>query len=232
VHDRLRVGDRVRVGAPRHQFNLVDDAKPSLLIAGGIGITPLLPMAQELERTGRPWRLHYSTRDPSAAPFAPQLDALGDKVRMHSSQASGRLDLRRLVDQAEPGTHFYCCGPSGMLDAFAAATRDLDPDQVHMERFETIAPPADAGSFEILLAKSKISVVVGPEVSALDAMLQAGVHVEYSCRQGICGSCEVRVLDGVPEHHDEILTEAERASNRTVMLCCSRSSTPLLVLDL
>lgn len=232
VHDTLRVGDVVGVGAPRNQFALAEDAHPSLLIAGGIGITPLLPMARALEREGRPWRMHYTARDVSAAPFARELQSFGDKVRMHGSRDAGRLDIARLVADAAPGTHFYCCGPSGMLDAFAAATRDVDPAHVHMERFEAIAPPPDAGSFEVKLARSGRSVRVGPKVTVLDALLEAGVNVPYSCSQGICGSCEARVLEGVPEHRDEILTEAERASNKSMMLCCSRSLSPTLVLDL
>jgi ferredoxin-NADP reductase len=232
VHDRLRVGDVIRVGVPRNQFALADDTRPSLLIAGGIGITPLLPMARALERSGRPWRLHYAARDASAAPFASELRQFGEKVRLHDSRSAGRLDLARLVADAEPGTHLYCCGPSGMLDAFAAATQGIDPAHVHLERFEATAPPPDAGSFEVLLAKSGHRLWVGPDMSLLDAVLQAGVEVEYSCRQGICGSCEARVLEGVPEHRDEILTAAERAGNKTIMLCCSRARSPTLVLDL
>jgi ferredoxin-NADP reductase len=231
VHDRLRVGDVIQVSSPRNQFALADHAGPSLLVAGGIGITPLLPMARALAREGRPWRLHYSTRDPVAAPFARALRQLGQGVLMHGS-GGGRMDLAALVAQAQPDTHFYCCGPQGMLDAFAEATRDIDSARVHMERFGAAAPPVDAGGFEVRLARSGRSVMVGPEVSTLDALLQAGVAVDYSCRQGICGSCEVRVLEGVPDHRDEILTEAERTSNKTMMVCCSRACTPTLVLDL
>lgn len=232
VHERLRVGDWVRVGAPRNQFALAEDAQGSVLIAGGIGITPLLPMARALERAGRPWHLHYAARDAASAPFARELRQLGDRVRLHSSRQAGRLDLAALVAQAPAGTHLYCCGPAGMLDAFAAATQGIAPAYVHMERFEAAAPPLDAGSFEVQLAKSGHRVRVGPQQTLLDALLQAGVEVDYSCRQGICGSCEVRVLEGQPEHHDEILTAAERASNKTMMACCSRARSPTLVLDL
>lgn len=232
VHDRLRVGDIVQVSAPRNHFALVDKAGPALLIAGGIGITPLLPMAKALERNGSPWRLHYATRDAALAPFARELRQLGERVRMHSSRAAGRIDMAPLIADAEPGTHFYCCGPASMLDAFAEATRHIDPDRVHMERFGATAPPTQASSFEIQLARSGRRVIVSPETSTLDALLDAGVDVDYSCRQGICGSCEVRVLGGVPEHRDEILTEAERASNKTMMVCCSRACSPMLLLDL
>ncbi|MDQ0074452.1 vanillate O-demethylase ferredoxin subunit [Variovorax boronicumulans] len=232
VHDRLRVGDVIQVSAPRNQFALADHDGPSMLVAGGIGITPLLPMARALEREGRPWCLHYSAGNAAAAAFARELRQMGERVHLHSSASTGRIDLGTLVADAPPGTHFYCCGPEGMLDAFAEATRDIDPARVHVERFGAAAPPQDAGSFELRLARSGRSVMVGPEVTTLDALLQAGVDVDYSCRQGICGSCEVRVLEGIPEHHDEILTAAERASNRTMMVCCSRACSRALVLDL
>lgn len=232
VHDRLRVGDVIQVSAPRNQFALADHDGPSMLVAGGIGITPLLSMARALEREGRPWCLHYSAGNATAAAFARELRQLGEKVHLHSSASTGRIDLGSLVADAPPSTHFYCCGPEGMLDAFAEATRNIDSARVHMERFDAAAPPPDAGSFEVRLARSGHSVMVGPEMSTLDALLQAGVNVDHSCRQGICGSCEVRVLGGVPEHHDEILTAAERASNKTMMVCCSRACSPTLVLDL
>lgn len=232
VHDRLRVGDMIQVSAPRNQFALADHDGPSLLLAGGIGITPLLPMARTLERKGRPWRLHYTISNAAVAPFARELRQLGERVHLHSSASAGRIDLGALVSDAVPGTHFYCCGPEGMLDAFTEATRDIDPARVHVERFGAAAPPPDAGSFELRLARSGRSVMVGPELSTLDALLQAGVNVDYSCRQGICGSCEVHVLEGIPEHRDEILTEAERASNKTMMACCSRACSATLVVDL
>lgn len=232
VHDRLRVGDVVQVSSPRNHFALVAHAGPSLLIAGGIGITPLLPMAKALARDGSPWRLHYATRDATLAPFARELRQWGDQVQMHCSQAAGRIDMASLIADAAPGTHFYCCGPAGMLDAFSDATRHIEADRVHIERFGAATQPGDANSFEIHLAKRGQRVIVGPGISTLDALLNASVDVDYSCRQGICGSCEVRVLEGVPDHRDEILTEAERAGNKSMMACCSRSRSPTLVLDL
>ncbi|MBU2407850.1 MAG: 2Fe-2S iron-sulfur cluster binding domain-containing protein, partial [Gammaproteobacteria bacterium] len=148
------------------------------------------------------------------------------------SAESGRLDLAALVADAPPDTHFYCCGPPGMLDAFAEATKDLDPARVHVERFGAAPLPADAGSFELRLAKSGRQLTVGADTTVLDALLDAGVDVDYSCRQGICGSCEVRVLEGSPDHRDEILTEAERTSGKTMMVCCSRAKSASLTLDL
>lgn len=232
IHERLRVGEQIRVAVPRNHFALVGDAEHSVLIAGGIGITPLIPMARALARADRSWHLHYAAREPSRAPFARALGEFGGAVRTHSSASAGRLDLKALVAAAPAGTHFYCCGPESMLDAFADATREIAAERVHMERFGPAALPADAGCFEVRLARSGRQLVVAAEVSLLDALLEAGVDIDHSCRQGICGSCEVRVLEGVPEHRDELLTESERATNKTMMACCSRACSPTLTLDL
>jgi len=232
VHERLRVGDVIQVSKPHNHFALAEGTGPCVLIAGGIGITPLLPMVRALERAGRPWRLHYAAKDIAKAPFARELRQLGERVIMHCSQTAGRLDLAKLVANAEAETHFYCCGPASMLDDFAEATRAVEPARVHTERFGPAALPADSSSFEVQLAKSAQRIVVGSDISILDALLQSGVNVDYSCRQGICGACEVRVLEGVADHRDEILTDAERSSNKTMMVCCSRARSRTLVLDL
>ena len=235
VHDHMRVGDSLRLTQPRQKFPLADQANHSVLIAGGIGITPLLPMARALHSSGRSWQLHYAGRDIASFPFARVLQGMGEGVHFYASRsASGgpRPDLRTLVDNAPPDSHFYCCGPPGMLEDFKLATRDLDPSRVHTERFHAVVPEPDAGGFELHLSRSGRRIKVHPNQTALDALLAEGVDVDYSCRQGVCGSCEARVLQGTPEHQDEVLTEAERASNRSIILCCSRSREPLLVLDL
>ena len=232
VCDRLRVGDRLQVGQLRNHFPLVQDVPHTLLIAGGIGITPLLPMARALQRAGRDWTLHCVARDAASLPFARELRAFGDRVRIHFTRSGGRPDLAGLVRDAPAESHLYCCGPTSMLQDFAAASVGCDPARVHVERFEAAAPPPDAGSFTLELARSGQTLTVGPAQSVLDAVLAVGIAVDYSCGQGICGSCAVRVLDGTPDHRDEVLTDDERASNATMMVCCSRSLGERLVLDL
>lgn len=232
VCDQLRVGDRLQVGQPRNHFGLVPDASHTVLIAGGIGITPLLPMANALQLAGRDWMLHVVVRDAAALPFARELRAFGDRVRIHLTRSGGRPDLAALLATAPADAHLYCCGPASMLQDFAHATAGRDPARVHVERFEAAAPPPDAGSFTLQLARSGRCVTVGPQQSVLDAVLAAGIAVDHSCLQGICGSCAVRVLDGTPDHRDEVLTDEERAGNASMMICCSRSLSERLVLDL
>lgn len=232
IADALRLGTRLRVGAPRDNFPLVPHAGRTVLIAGGIGITALLPMARRLQAEGRDWRLHYAVRHAEDAAFAEALRAFGDQLRLHVSAAVGhRLVLADVVAQQPVGTHFYCCGPAAMLDDFQRATAALPPQQVHFERFS--AAPMEAGEgFTVRLARSGRCIPVAADQSIVDALSAAGIDAPYSCQQGICGSCEVKVLAGTPEHRDEVLTEAEKAGNATMMICCSRARTPELVLDL
>lgn len=232
ICDRLRIGELLRVGMPRNQFPLAEAAAHSVLIAGGIGITPLLPMARALQQQGREVVLHGVVRDITALPLKRELAALGPAFRLHATRDHGRPDLGALVQQAPAGSHFYCCGPASMLEDFTAATAGIPPDRVHVERFEAAAPAADAGSFDIELARSGRCLTVGPAQSVLDVLLDAGVSVAHSCCQGICGSCAIPVLGGTPAHRDEVLTEGERARNDTMMACCSRSLGGKLVLDL
>jgi vanillate O-demethylase ferredoxin subunit len=210
----------------------MDNAGRTVLIAGGIGITALLPMARRLQEKGRDWVLHYAVRHAQDAAFGETLEAFGDRLRLHASASKGhRLSLADVVAQHPGDTHFYCCGPAAMLDDFQRATAALPPQQVHFERFS--AAPMDAGEgFTVRLARSGQCIPVAADQSIVDALSAAGIDAPYSCQQGICGSCEVKVLAGTPEHRDEVLTEAEKAGNATMMICCSRARTPELVLDL
>lgn len=236
VHEALRPGQTVGVGAPRNHFALVDGTAPVCLIAGGIGITPLLSMATALARGGRPWRLHYGVRSRDRLAFARLLHQWPDQVVLHvDDEAGGPPGLAGIVAAAAPGTHFYACGPAPMLQSFAEATADQDPERVHVEHFAAPeAPAADAatGGFVVELARSGRSLPVPADQSLLDALLAAGVDVPHSCRNGVCGSCETRVLDGTPDHRDMVLSPQERASGKTLMVCCSRARSERLVLDL
>jgi vanillate O-demethylase ferredoxin subunit len=232
VADALRIGTTLRIGAPRDAFPLVASDARVVLIAGGIGITALLPMARRLQADGRDWSLHYAVRRPEQAAFADSLRDLGDRARIHASAETGtRLSISELVAGQPTGTHFYCCGPASMLEAFGSATASLPTEQVHLERF-TAAAPQGGEQFTVWLARSSRSIAVAPDQTIVDALAGAGVEVPHSCLQGICGSCEARVIEGIPDHRDEVLTESERASNATMILCCSRAKTAELVLDL
>lgn len=236
VHDMLRVGQVVQVGRPRNDFPLAEGRAPVVLIAGGIGITPLWAMVQALSREQRPWVLHYAARQPGRAAFLEPLLALGgEQVRTYFDSDGSTLNLGEVVAQAPADAHLYCCGPSGMLQAFCDATAALDPARVHLERFgaKPVDRPVSAtAAFEVVLARSGRTLQVPACGSVLDAVQAAGVGAPFSCREGFCGTCETRVLEGVPDHRDTVLSQTERSAGRTMMICCSRSKTDRLVLDL
>ncbi|WP_202961467.1 cytochrome P450 [Amycolatopsis sp. ATCC 39116] len=226
AHDRLAVGDVVTLTGPRNNFALAP-APEYLFIAGGIGITPLLPM---LSRAGAPWRMVYLGRTVRSMPYRDVLRGLGDVTIWTSDR--GRFDLDALLASAKPGTAVYCCGPERLLAAVEELC-DRHALALHVERF---APkPQEFGrnaEFEVVLAGSGRTVRVGPDESVLDAVNRAGAGVPSTCREGTCGTCEVRVLGGKADHRDSVLTPEERAAGEYLMPCVSRSQTPSLVLDL
>lgn len=244
MFDEFRVGDLVDVSAPRNHFALHTGAEPAVLIAGGIGITPVLCMTRSLAQAGRDWRLHYSVRKRGEAAFVQELERLADadlgtsspprRFSLHiDEEENGRLlDLKAIIAAAPINAHLYCCGPAPMLDAFERAAADRPPDHVHLERFTAAAEPLKAGGFVVELSKSGRRVVVSPGQSIADALLAAGVKVSISCEQGVCGTCETRVISGRPDHRDSLLSEQEKAANDVMMICCSGSLSETLVLDL
>jgi tetrachlorobenzoquinone reductase len=233
LHEQARVGEILRISPPRNTFALAEDASCSVLIAGGIGVTPVLAMARRLQALGRPWRVHYAARSRQAAPLLDALAELGGDVRPHFDDEQARmLDVAALVRAAPAGAHLYCCGPAGMIAAFEEAAAGRPADQVHVERFGAAPVAPGAGDFEIELARSGLTLAVPPDRTILDVVLAAGVAAPNACRNGVCGTCETRVLAGVPDHRDLILSEAERASGSSLMICCSRALTPRLRLDL
>lgn len=241
MHESLRVGQKLQISAPRNLFPLHESAAHTVLIGGGIGITPLWTMAQRLSELGAPWTLHYSVRERSFAAFCDEFVALGERTgnAVHLNFDGGapekRIDLAQIVAKLPAEWHVYACGPGPMLQSFEAACTGREPSTVHREYFAApVAAPttlAEQQGFEVILAKSKRSIFVDKNVSMLDALLGAGVDMPYSCMAGVCRSCEVTVLDGVPDHQDMILTEQERAEGKTVIPCCSRAKTPSLTLD-
>jgi vanillate O-demethylase ferredoxin subunit len=234
VHEQLGAGAGLRIGPPANNFPLTEAAEHSLLIAGGIGITPLWCMVQRLSALGRSWQLVYCARSRRQAAFVDELASLGSRVRFNFDGEPGGtlLDLRAEVAHAPAHTHLYCCGPLPMLEAFEAATSGWPAPQVHLEYFSAARPKAAEGGFTVVLARSGLSFYVPQGKTIIDALLDNGFDAPYSCLEGVCGTCETRVLEGVPDHRDLVLSKEERAANRTMMICCSGSKTDKLVLDL
>jgi vanillate O-demethylase ferredoxin subunit len=237
MHDRVQPGDLLRISAPKNHFPLVPAAR-YLLLAGGIGITPILCMAERLARAGAQFSMHYCARSPERAAFAERIRGatFAGRVQFHFDDAPGeRLDLDALLRAAHPETHLYVCGPGGFIDAATGAARAAGwpAERVHVEHFG--APVQDTGAdqaFDIRIASTGQALRVPAGKSALAVLLEHGLDVPVSCEQGICGTCVTRVLDGLPEHRDYFLTEEERAANDQFTPCCSRSRTATLVLDL
>jgi ferredoxin-NADP reductase len=238
IHESLRGGEVLTLEGPRNNFRLTEDASHTLMIAGGIGITPIWSMIQRLEALKRRWELYYCARTRRHAAFLEELNACasaggGAVHSIFDQEPDGSpLDIGALVRSAPAETHLYCCGPHGMLAAFEAACRDLPPSQVHVEYFKPKSDFASTGGFSVRLAKSGRIFEVGPSETILSVLLAAGISVPNSCRQGVCGSCETRVISGTPAHRDSVLGAQERASGATMMICCSGSKSDNLVLDL
>jgi ferredoxin-NADP reductase len=238
VHEGLRVGDIVTISTPRNNFELNEKAKHTVLFAGGIGVTPLYCMMQRLTEIGVSWEVYYSARAPELMAFHAEIDALarraGRNAVFNFDQVPGgkMLDLKAIVAQIPADAHLYCCGPNPMLKAFEGACAGRDHATVHVEYFTAEQPAATEGGFNVVLKRSNKTVFVPEGKTILDALLDAGLDVPFSCMEGVCGTCETKVLSGVPDHRDLILTESERQANNTMMICCSGAKTPELVLDL
>lgn len=233
VHDVLEVGQDVRVSEPRNHFRLTD-APRYLFIAGGIGITPILAMVSEVAERGAPWRLVYGGRTRSGMAFADGLvESYGDRVQLWPEDEKGLIDLAGEFGAADPGTAVYSCGPGPLLSAVEERGHDSPNVDVHVERFQPkdIAAQPSEG-FEVVLENSGRTVAVGKDQTILDAVIDAGADVDFSCREGTCGTCETAVLRGVPEHRDSVLDEDEQAQNDVMMICVSRCLEGPLVLDL
>ncbi len=237
MHDQVRVGDLLTVGPPRNAFPMAPGAAHAVLLAGGIGITPLKAMAHELRARGASFDLHYSARSARHAAFAQELRDLVPPGHLHfhfdhGDPARG-LDIAQRLRQQPDGTHVYFCGPAGFMKACADASAHWLPGTVHSEHFKPPEPPAQAapaGSFQVSLARSGITVQVGPEQTIVRAIELAGHRVPTSCLSGLCGACKVSYLEGEVEHNDYILSDDEKTHCMTV--CVSRSRGPVLVLDL
>lgn len=233
VHERLTAGSVIDVDPPRNNFALTD-AEDYLFIAGGIGITPLLAMIRSVAAEGKPWRMVYCGRSRRSMAFLPELNSVSDdRITVHADdEQGGPPDVATLLADVSPGTAVYCCGPEPLIATVEAAAPN--PTQVHVERFKPAAPVQSTtdSAFDVVCAGSGTRVRVEPDVSVLDALAFAGMDVPFSCREGICGSCETKVLDGEPDHRDFVLTDAEKQANATMLVCVSRCCSAELVLDL
>jgi vanillate O-demethylase ferredoxin subunit len=239
VHELVKEGDVLTISAPRNHFGLAHEAKKSLLLAGGIGVTPILCMAERLAITGADFAMHYATRSPARTAFRARIGAssFAQRVQFHydDGEAAQKLDLPKLLGKPEAGTHLYVCGPKGFMDAVLGTARAAGwPEaQLHYEFFGAEVAKSDSdASFEIKLASSGRIVMVPKDKTVTKALAEAGVEIMMSCEQGVCGTCLTRVLEGVPDHKDSYLTPEEQAANDQFLPCCSRSKTPQLVLDL
>lgn len=238
VHEDLQEGQVIHISTPRNHFSLAP-ARRSLLFAGGIGVTPILCMAERLAQTGADFEMHYCARSAKRAAFSERIRQSGfaDRVHMHydDCEAEQKLDLSSVLAQADAGTHLYVCGPGGFIEFVTQGARShgWEPARIHSEYFagQTIDTSADQ-AFNVKLASSGKVVSVPAGQSVVAALRQAGVAIEVSCEQGVCGTCLTRVLDGQPDHRDNYLSEDEKAANDQFLPCCSRARSKLLVLDL
>ncbi len=240
VHDAVKEGDTLTISAPKNHFALAHEAKKSLLLAGGIGVTPILCMAERLAVMGADFKMHYAARSRERAAFVDRIQgaSFAGQVQFHfdDGAAAQKLDLGAVLAKPEAGTHLYVCGPKGFMDAVLATAREQGwaEEQLHWEFFAgaDAAPRADDGSFEVQLASSGRVIAIAPDKTVTQALSEAGVEIMVSCEQGVCGTCLTRVLQGEVDHRDAYLTPEEQAANDQFTPCCSRSKSPRLVLDL
>jgi len=240
MHELVQAGATLRISAPKNHFPLAADGAPSLLLAGGIGVTPILAMAEALSARGAAFEMHYCARSPARAAFRARLASAPFAAQVHfhydDGGAAQKLDLPALLARLDRRTHIYLCGPAGFIEHVQAAAQaqQWPASQVHREYFGAAAAPAVEGDqpFEVRLASSGKVYAIPAGSTVLQVLNAAGVFIPASCEQGVCGTCLTRVLDGVPDHRDLYLDEAEQAANNQFTPCCSRAKTATLVLDL
>ncbi|MDM0117756.1 PDR/VanB family oxidoreductase [Variovorax sp. J22R133] len=239
MHDDVAEGDLLHISAPKNHFPLTHGASHSILLAGGIGVTPILCMAERLAVTGAPFEMHYAVRSPDRAAFRERIErsSFAPQVAFHFDDGAEAQKLRidELVAQRRPGVHLYVCGPKGFMDWVLATARAAGwtEDQLHYEFFGAdIVKSESDDTFQVKLASSGRVVVVPKDQTVVQALAAAGIEVATSCEQGVCGTCLTRVLEGEPDHKDLYLTPEEQAENDQFTPCCSRSKSPMLVLDL
>jgi vanillate O-demethylase ferredoxin subunit len=233
----LETGQTLRISDPKNHFPLAPHARHSVLLAGGIGITPILCMAERLWLTGGSFELHYCTRSIARAAFVRRIreSTFAGRVHFYFDDEGQRLDARKVLGKPQPDVHVYVCGPAGFMDSILSAARDADWPEERLHREYFAAAPAnrhDDGGFEVQIASTGVVIRVSAEESIVAALANMGVEVPVSCEQGVCGTCLTRVLEGTPDHRDLFLTSDERARGDQFTPCCSRAKSARLVLDL
>ncbi|MVW84807.1 oxidoreductase [Pseudomonas sp. PB101] len=237
IHEQLQVGDSLRISEPRNLFPLTHEAQHSVFFAGGIGITPIMCMAERLAEMGSTLELHYCSRSFNSAAFIPRLTKTLPKGSLNvyfDDKPANPFKVREILQSLPPQTHLYVCGPSGFMEHVLSNAKALSwPDNLlHREYFNGTQDTQKDGAFELKIASTGQLISVPAGKTAAQSLIEAGVNVPLSCEQGVCGTCLVRVLEGEPDHQDMFLSEAERARNDQFTPCCSRAKTSTLVLDL
>lgn len=233
VHDAVPAGARVRVRGPRNHFPLLE-APSYVFVGGGVGITPLLAMVAHAQARGADWSLLYGGRRRSSMAFVDELSAHGERLRTWPEDEKGLLPLVEVLGTPRPGTLVYACGPEGLLQAVEQHCATWPSGSLHLERFapKPLADTGPATTFEVVCERSGQTLQVPPDRSILEVAEQAGIHVLSSCQEGVCGTCETAVVEGVPDHRDSLLSQEERDANDYMMICVSRCAGDRLVLDL
>ena len=238
MHDTVKEGDTLTISEPRNHFPLVH-ARKTLLFAGGIGVTPLLCMAQRLAAIGAEFEMHYSTRSPERTAFHQEITGspFAGRVQFHhdDGEAAQKLDLARVLGQPAPGTHLYVCGPTGYIDFVVNTAKGLGwpAEQIHLEYFGAAAQDTSGDrAFQVKVASSGATYDIPAGETVVQALGKHGIEIMVSCEQGVCGTCITRVLEGECDHRDMYFTDEEKAKNDQFTPCCSRAKSATLVLDL
>lgn len=239
LHEEVKEGDILSISLPRNHFPLADEPEHSVLIGGGIGITPILTMAYTLEQQGKSWELHFTARNEEQAPLLTEIKALQETAKSGvittyytRDSVPNRIDFNTIVNTASKDSNFYCCGPTNLLQSYSESLANFPSQQVHLEHFQTENEAADEGGYTLVLARSGKELLVPEGKTVLQVLKENSVGVTYACAEGVCGSCEVAVISGLPDHRDMVLSDAEKSENATMMVCCSGSLSNRLVLDL
>lgn len=235
IHARFAKGAQIRIGRPRNNFPLEPTAAHTILFAGGIGITPMLGMAYALHAAGASWEMHYCGRTPDRLAFRDELARFGDKVHLHvdSGPTEQRLDINAVLSGAAPDRHLYVCGPNGFMDFVVRSAEEngWTKPTIHLERFGAEVN-TDGAPFTVVAKRSGKTFEVQPGETIAQKLKENDVAVQVSCQSGVCGTCLTRVVEGMPDHRDLVQTDLEKASNARITVCCSRSKTKTLVLDI